>query len=168
MIFIDLVAKRFSIRRYKDKPVEQEKLDYILRAAALAPSAVNFQPLRFYVVRTAEMLHNIQKCYPRPWFTGFHTCIVVCGDHSQGWHRADGKDHTDIDVAIATDHLTLAATEQGLGTCWVCNFDVERCTEVLGLPSHIEPVVLVPIGYEADGAEHEKKRKRLEELVQYV
>ena len=106
--------------------------------------------------------------------------IVACADHRESWHRpADGKDHADIDVAIAVEHLCLAATEVGLGTCWVCNFDVALCRGALGLPSGVEPVVMVPVGlpsgvepvvmvpvgYAADAAVPEKKRKSLEDIL---
>lgn len=89
-----------------------------------------------------------------------------CADHEVSWHRkADGKDHADIDVAIAVEHLCLAAAEQGLGTCWVCNFDVDRCREVMHLPANLEPVVLIPLGYPADETVPEKKRKTLPEIL---
>lgn len=76
-------------------------------------------------------------------------CIIVaCANHEESWHRkSDGKDHADVDVAIAVEHLCLVATEQGLGTCWVCNFDVPLCREVLCLPDSMEPVVMIPVGY---------------------
>ena len=77
----------------------------------------------------------------------------------------DGKPHGDIDVAIAITHLALAATEQGLGTCWVCNFDVEAARRLFDLPAELEPVALVPIGYPAEGVVvAEKNRKPVEEL----
>lgn len=79
--------------------------------------------------------------------------------------QVDGKDHADIDVAIAVEHLCLAATEQGLGTCWVCNFDVPLCREVLQLPVHIEPAVLIPVGYPAEQEMSTKKRKSLDEIL---
>ena len=73
---------------------------------------------------------------------------MACTNHEESWHRrADNKDPADIDIAIAVEHLCLAATEQGLGTCWVCNFDASQCSTVLGLPEYIEPAVLIPVGY---------------------
>ena len=93
-------------------------------------------------------------------------CIIVaCTNHEESWHRrADNKDHADIDIAIAVEHLCLAATEQGLGTCWVCNFDASQCSTVLGLPEYIEPAVLIPVGY-AEDEPVEKKRKMLNEIL---
>ena len=90
---------------------------------------------------------------------------MACANHEESWHRkSDDKDHSDIDVAIAVEHLCLAATEQGLASCWVCNFDVTLCREVLSLPSEVEPVVFVPIGYAEDEAS-EKKRKSIDEIT---
>ena len=85
--------------------------------------------------------------------------------HDEEWVRGDGKHHGDIDVAIAVEHLCLAAAEQGLGTCWVCNFDVERCKRVLSLAANEEPTVLIPIGYPADKPK-EKLRKDIKLVVE--
>lgn len=79
--------------------------------------------------------------------------------------KLDNKDHTDVDVSIAVEHLCLAAAEQGLGTCWVCNFDVPLCKEILGLPANIEPVALVPVGYPASQEVPEKNRKPLQDIL---
>lgn len=90
---------------------------------------------------------------------------MACTNHDESWHRrADNKDHADIDIAIAVEHLCLAATEQGLGTCWVCNFDAAQCREVLGLSGNLEPAVLIPVGY-AEDEPAEKKRKPLNEIL---
>lgn len=154
------------MRKYLSDDVEPSKLTYILECARLAPSAVNFQPWRFVVVAEKENLSAIKQTYPREWMTDVPCVIVACVDHRESWHRpSDGKDHADIDVAIAVEHLCLAAAEVGLGTCWVCNFDVLRCREVLNLPLEVEPVALIPIGYAASSVIPEKKRKSLEEIV---
>ena len=84
--------------------------------------------------------------------------------HDEEWVRSDGKHHGDIDIAIAVEHLCLAATEQGLGTCWVCNFDAELCKKSFGLEDNEEAAVLIPIGYPADEPK-DKKRKAIEEIV---
>lgn len=169
MDFKSLAATRYSQREYNGSEIEQSKLDYILECARLAPSAVNRQPVMFYVIRDAETLKRIKSCYQRSWFDGVSLCIVACGNHAEGWHRpTDGKNHTDIDVAIAVDHLTLAATEVGLGTCWVCNFDAKKCAEILSLPENIEPVALIPVGVSNDTTIKEKNRKKITDIVSYV
>jgi nitroreductase len=168
MKFIDLAAQRYSVRNYDTRPVEKEKLMYILEAARIAPSAVNFQPWQFVVVTDPDLLNSIQGIYPRNWLHTTPVIIVALGDHNLGWHRKpDGKDYTDIDVAIAIDHLILAATEQGLGTCWICNFDVEKCCELFNLPENIEPIAMISIGYRVDDSKPDKKRKSIEELVHW-
>ena len=166
MTFLELVRKRCSVRQYSDRTVEPEKMDYVLEAARLAPSAVNKQPWHMLLVESEEKRQLLQSCYNREWFKQAPLYLIVCGDHTESWKRADGKDHLDIDVAILTEHLCLAAAEQGLGTCWVCNFDAPRVKELFSLPEHIEPIVLLPLGYPADESvfEGEKKRKTLTEI----
>ena len=168
MSFLELARKRCSIRKYAPKNVEQEKIDYILEAARLAPSAVNYQPWYFVWVQSAEGKAKLQECYPREWFKQAPYYLIVCGDHQQSWKRGDHKDHMDIDTAFATEHICLAAAEQGLGTCWVCNFDTELCRKHFKIPETIEPVVLIPFGYPSDPAlfdETPKKRKPIEEII---
>lgn len=168
MSFLDLAKKRFSVRKYKKQLVEEEKLRLVLEAGRVAPSAVNFQPLHFIVMRDKDAREKVAKTYSRDWIMQAPVIIVVCGDHQKSWRRADGKDHCDIDAAIAIDHMTLQAAELGLGTCWVCAFDAQKCSQVLGLPDHIEPIALLPLGYpavEGDENRHLTKRKRFEEMV---
>ena len=166
MNFLELVRKRCSVRQYSDRTVEPEKMDYVLEAARLAPSAVNKQPWHMLLVESEEKRQLLQSCYNREWFKQAPLYLIVCGDHTESWKRADGKDHLDIDVAILTEHLCLAAAEQGLGTCWVCNFNVARCKQLFNLPEDLEPIVLLPLGYPADESafEGEKKRKALTEI----
>ncbi len=163
MNFLEITNKRFSVRKFQAKDVEQEKLDYIMQSVQNAPSACNKQPWTFYIVKNKELLAKLFEVYNRDWFRTAPICIVACGNHAQSWHRGDGKDSCDIDVSIAVTHLTLAATEQGLGTCWVCNFDVKKCAESLELEENVEPIALIPIGY-ADVEASEKSRKSLSEI----
>lgn len=167
MNFQDLVKARYSVRSYRTQDVEREKLEYVLECARLAPSAVNFQPWRFYVVAGDASKAALRRCYAREWFSQAPLYIVVCADVSVSWKRgSDGHDHADVDAAIAAEHICLAATEQGLGSCWVCNFDVAFCREALQLPGTLRPVALIPIGYPA-GEPTEKKRKPLSEIVEW-
>lgn len=115
------------------------------------------------------MMKKLYACYPRDWFKSAHTCVVAFGNHEQSWKRPkDGKDHCDIDVAIAVTHLMLAATEQGLGSCWIGNFDVKKCKEIFDCSAHIEPIALIPIGYPGENKVHEKQRKSMDEIVSWI
>jgi nitroreductase len=170
MNFLDLAKSRFSVRKYKLIPVPEEDLNYILEAGRIAPSAVNYQPWQFLVLGEKESLEKIHQTYSRDWFREAPVVIVLLGDHKQGWKRADGKDHTDIDVAIAADHMTLAATDRGLGTCWVCNFDKKKTIELFNLPEHLEPIVFLPLGYpdiQTDPVRHKEKRKPFANIVSF-
>lgn len=143
MNFLELVTKRCSIRRFASTPVEIEKIEYILEAARLSPSAVNFQPWTFVVVQQEEGKQKLHDCYSREWFKSAPLYIIVCGHHDQSWKRgSDGKDFLDVDAAIAAEHICLAATELGLGTCWVCNFNAELCHRQFGLPDTTEPIAI--------------------------
>jgi len=168
MKFIELAEKRCSIRGFKPDPVSEEMLNEVLRAGNLAPTAKNLQPFQFIVVRDAIALDGLAKAYPAPFFREAPVVIVVCVEPSEGWtrDRFDGKNYSEVDAAIATDHMTLAATDIGLGTCWIGAFDPDRVSSVMGLPSNIEPLVMLLLGYpNAEG--REKQRKQQEELVRY-
>ncbi len=166
--FLELVEARYSSRSYSDRAVEPDKVEYLLECARLAPSAVNFQPWKFVVVESAEKRARLQECYLREWFREAPLYVVVCADKAQSWKRKlDGHDHADIDAAIATEHICLAATELGLGSCWVCNFDADLCSEVLDLEGELYPVAIVPIGYPTDEPTS-KKRKPIEDVVSKV
>ncbi len=171
MTFLELAKKRFSVRKFKPDPVKEEDLQYVLEAGRIAPSANNSQPWQFIVViKDGANNNKVNELYHREWYNDAPVVIIIVADHSKSWHRSDGKDHADIDVAIAADHMTLAATEKGLGTCWVCNFDVEKTKVFCGLPEHFEPVVIFPLGYpdvEVDEERHSVKRKPLSEIVIY-
>ena len=145
MNFLELTKRRCSVRKY-----------------------ASYQPWCFLVIKSDKGREKIQACYPREWFKQAPCYIVVCGDHAQSWKRADGKDHMDIDAAIAAEHICLAAAEQGLGSCWVCNFDVALCRQQFGLPPTVEPVVLIPVGYPEDEVLFEATPKHRKEFVDIV
>ncbi len=171
MNLTDLITLRRSVRLYAaDKPLTREELTAVLEAGRLAPSACNNQPVRFIVVTARAELDELAAAYPRDWFRTAPAVIAVCTDHRQSWHRADGKDHADIDAAIATDHMTLAAAERGLGTCWICAFDAGWVKQFLALPDGIEPVILLPIGHPVEALTpeaHRTTRKSFETVVQW-
>ena len=161
---IDIIQSRYSCRGYLDKPVEEEKVAYLKECMRLAPSAVNRQPWKFRIVRSQEGREKLQSCYSRAWFNEAPLYILASVLQEQEWVREDGKPHGDIDVAIAVEHLCLAATEQGLGSCWVCNFDAKRCHELFQMPESEEPVVIIPIGYSSSEGVPPKTRKAPQEL----
>jgi len=166
--FLSLVKQRYSCRNYLPQAVEQEKLDYIMECVRLAPSAVNLQPWHFRIITQKDELQKLCQCYKREWIQTAPVIIMASIRHDQEWVRRDGKHHGDIDIAIAVEHLCLAAAEQGLGTCWVCNFDAEMCKQLFNISdTNEEPAVLIPIGYAAtdDTTAPEKKRKAMDEIV---
>ncbi|MEG1573519.1 MAG: nitroreductase family protein [Bacteroidales bacterium] len=168
--FMDLIALRSSVRSYDPHPVEKSKIMLLLEAARLAPSAVNFQPWMFLIITGDEGKSAVRQCYDRDWITQAPVYIVACGDHKISWHRqADGKDHCDIDIAIAIEHICLCAAAQGIGSCCVCNFDPLKLKEYLQLSEDIEPVAIIPIGYQAnEEVVRPKKRKTVEEISKWV
>jgi nitroreductase len=146
--------------------VSQELLQQVLEAARLAPTAANLQPFGFIVIPTVGREAELRRIYDRQWFVQAPLVICACSVPRQSWVRVDGKPYTDVDVAIAMDHLILAATDVGLGTCWIAAFNPEAAREVLALPDGVEPIVFTPLGY-PDDEPRPKERKPLEGLVRY-
>lgn len=169
MELLDIIKSRKSVRSFQKKKIDRKLMLEILEAGRLAPSACNYQPWQFIVVDEPGVLRQIREAYPRDWFAGAPQIIVICGNKKESWKRpVDAKDHCDIDVAIATDHITLMAASKGLGTCWVCNFNPEKVSEALQLPENLEPMILLPIGYPLDTLTiEEKKRKNPDEVIAY-
>ena len=167
MNFSELVQKRYSVRSYKTDAVEDDKLEQVLEAARLAPTAANRQPFQFVVIHTSGREEELKRIYNRDWFAQAPVVICACTVSDQGWvRRGDGKNYCEIDVAIAMDHLVMAATDLGLGTCWIGMLDPAVTREVLGIPDDVEPVAFTPLGYPADEPKP-KQRKALSEIVHY-
>ncbi|KPJ54044.1 nitroreductase [candidate division TA06 bacterium DG_24] len=166
MEFPELVRERCSIRAYKPDPVEEEKLAEVLEAARLAPTAGNEQPFQLIVITTAGREAELRRIYNREWFVQPPFVICACGIPEDCAASREPMMRCYIDVAIVMDHLILAATNAGLGTCWIGAFDPQAAREVLGLPRGVEPVAFTPLGYPADGR-RPKTRKPLSELVRY-
>jgi len=167
MDFYEAVRLRRSIRKYKPDPVEQEKLGRVLEAARLAPSAANRQPWQFIVITDAKRREAMKAAYDREWFWKAPVIIAACLDTAACWKRqGDGKSYGDVDVAIAFDHLTLAAAELGLGTCWIGAFNPVEARRLLELPAGVEPIALTPLGYPA-GEAKPRSRKGLNEIVKW-
>jgi len=164
MSFLDLAKKRISVRGYDPRPVPEEKLAAVLEAGRMAPSAKNSQPYHFVVVKSAEVKRALGEAYPKDWFISAPVIIAVCVEPSQSWQRVDGKRYADVDGAIAMDHMTLCATDLGLGTCWIGAFDPALVKKALNLPDGVEPLAMTPLGIPADSG-RPKTRKPLSEIV---
>lgn len=166
-MFTDLCLLRHSSRQYDPAPISRAEIEAVLEAARLAPSACNRQPWRLYVV-TDPAKRRLMLAKSRPAFADAPVLIAAVGLHSEAWHRpSDGKDHTDVDVAIAVEHICLAAADLGFDTCWVCSFDTEAAVRELGLAPGEEPIALIPMGRASTQAP-EKTRKPLAEIVVYA
>ena len=166
MEFLELAKKRYSCRDYKSDPVEDDKLQQILEAARLAPTACNLQPFQLVVVHTKGREAELRRIYNSSWFTQAPLVICACGIPSESWKRRDGKSYYEVDVTIAMDHLVLAAANLGLGTCWIGDFSPDSAREILGLPDDVELIAFTPLGYPADRPGY-KSRKSLNEIVRY-
>ncbi|MGO0884415.1 nitroreductase family protein [Clostridioides difficile] len=169
MNFVEIAKTRYSCRNYQDKKVEKEKLEKILEVARIAPTGGNRQPQRLIVIQETEGLNKVSKAaniYDAP------LAIIICGDKDKVWTRPfDGKQLTDIDTSIITDHMMLQATELGLASVWVCYFKPDVIRAEFNLPDNLEPVNILLIGYEAGAPEspnrHDKTRLPLNEIVSY-
>lgn len=169
MNFLELVKERRSVRSYLTRQVEQQKLDYVMECARLAPSACNKQPWTFFIVESEEAKKKLFECYPSAWFRTdpAPVFIIACGDTETSWKRDyDGKDHMEVDLGIVFEHICLAATEQGLGTCWICHFKPELLKELFGLPENLVPVAITPLGYPSDGDGKRTPRKEIDEITE--
>jgi nitroreductase len=166
MGFIELINKRYSVRAYKSTAVEDEKLQTILEAARLAPTACNRQPFKIIIIHTDGKKEQLLSIYRSEWFVQAPIILCICGISESAWVRKDGRKYLDVDVTIAMDYITLAATDLGLGTCFIAAFDAENARRVLTIPEGIEPILFTPLGYPADNPGI-KKRKELDELITY-
>lgn len=169
MDFITIAKQRMSVRDYKETKVEPEKLEQILEAAHVAPTAANLQPIRLIAVQSEEGLAKISKAAN---IYGAPLAIIVCADHDKAWVRPfDQKQTGDIDASILTDHMMLQATELGLGTVWVCYFKPDVLRKEFDLPDNLEPVNILVIGYSNEGTgdpnRFNKQRIPMSQLVSY-
>jgi len=170
MKFLDIAKSRYSVRKYKQTKVESDKLNKILEAAHVAPTAANLQPVRLFIIQdenTLAKLGNAANIYNAP------LAIVVCSDHTKAWNRPfDGKSSADIDASIITDHMMLEATDLGLGSVWICYFKPDVLKAELNLPKDLEPINILAIGYADETPEnpdrHNEQRIPLNKLVTFM
>ena len=162
MELMDVIRQRRSIRKYKPDPVPQEALDYVLEAARLAPSWANTQCWKFIVVTDPKVKNELAKA-GNEWTAHAPVLIAACADPSEPGTKGDQAYYM-LDIGIAMEHLILAASERGLGTCWIGWFEEDVAKRALGVPEGIRVVAFTPLGYPNE-APSPKPRKALSEIV---
>lgn len=151
MALLSEITNRYSCRAYQDKPIEQEKLDRIVEAARLAPSARNLQEWRFVFVRDAKLRQKMQVAANNQPFVA-QAAVVIAACAESDYVMRCGQRCGPIDVAIALEHIALQAVAEGLGTCWIGSFFPEQVRQVLGIPENVAVIELMALGYPADQA----------------
>lgn len=167
MEFNQLIHDRYSVRKYADRPVEEDKLQAVLAAGAAAPTAKNQQPQRIYVLESPEALARI-RAITRCAFNA-PTVLLICGDRQAAWTNPfNDRNSAEMDCSIVTTQMMLQAAALGLGTCWVCWFDTEEVRRAFAIPEEQEVFALLPLGYPAEDSHpsgSHASRKPLEETV---
>lgn len=167
MDFYDVVKNRRSIRGYKNNPVPDEALERIAEAVRLAPSACNMQPWSFRIVLNDVMRSKICACYSAEWLTKAPAIAVVLGNSDSCWKRLEGEPIIAMDIGIVMEHFVLAAAAEGLGTCWICAYEVAKMNKALGIIAPWSVYAISPLGYAAV-APRELNRKPTEELFKVI
>lgn len=165
MEFYEVLKQRRSIRNYRPDPVSREVLEKLSSAVAVAPSANNRQPWKFLAVTDPARLAAIREACPQRLLENAPAIVVVAGNGEEAWRRPEGTSILDIDIGIAMEHLVLAATAEGLGSCWVCAYNLEKMTAALGLEAPWQALALTPLGYPAAPAQ-EIARKRVRDIFE--
>jgi nitroreductase len=172
---MDVLKARKSVRSYIDKEVEEAKLMKMLEAARIAPSWANKQCWSYIIIKDKPKIRELACGLANSWLKKAPVVVVECGNPKESGSR-DGKDYHLVDVAISMEHLVLAATDLGLGTCWIGVFDEVKVKQLLGVPEDIRVIALTPVGYASDeglrakltkGFVRSGKRKSIEEIVHY-
>ena len=168
MDIYDTIRKRTSMRSYKSVPIPNPVLDRLLEAIRLAPSGKNSQPWRFIVVTDPDTRSRLVDACNGQEFVGQAPVVVVgCGWEAQAYSKMGGYwNALPVDIGIAMEHLMLAATAEGLGTCWIGAFDEGKVKNVLGIPEDVKVVALTPVGYPAKDRQT-RPRKEISEIIAY-
>ena len=153
MDFLQLARDmRYSVRKFSDRPVEKEKLERILEAGRVAPTACNYQPQRILVIQDEAAHEKLKEC--TSWLFGAPIVLMICYDRSTCWkNKVNGTIGGDVDASIVITHMMLEAADLGLATTWVGAFSHQKARELFGIPESLAPVALLPVGYAAEGVE---------------
>lgn len=161
----EAMEKRYSVRSYQDREVEQEALERVLNAGRIAPSATNAQEWKFVVAQSGELISALAKAADQPFLAEAPVIVAAVATNPDRLMHC-GVASGPVDCAIALDHMTLAAVAEGLGTCWIGHFDQDACCELLGVPPTGRIIELLALGHPADSPK-QKSRKPLGEVVSY-
>lgn len=167
--FLDLACERYSVRKYSDRPIEDEKLEKILKAAQVAPTGNNFQPQRVFVIKSEEGLEKIRSF--TPYCFNAPIVLLICYDKEVSWKTVDGHDAGLDDAVIATTQMMLEAFDLGIGSVWVRGYDKCVLDELFNLPDNMVTVALLPIGYPSDKAKPSPLHSRnvsMDVMVDYL
>lgn len=165
MSILSELEGRRSIRKYKNKPIEQDKLLKVLEAARLSPSARNQQDWRFIVVKNSKVRERLTEAIGQAFVGEAPVILVCCGTNPEGIMKCGQARYT-VDLSIATSYMLLEAYKQELGTCWLGNFDEGMVKEVLNIPEEVRVVAITPLGY-PDESPSQRPRKELEQIISY-
>ncbi len=165
MDLYEAIEKRYSVRSYQDKPIEEDKLGRVLDAGRIAPSGHNRQDWKFVVALDVEVRQALADAAEQP-FVGQAAAVIAVVGLTPDSVMYCGIPADPVDCAIAIDHMTLAAVAEGLGTCWIGHFDQDAARSALSVPAGAKIIELLPIGYPA-GAPSAKSRKPAEEVICY-
>ncbi len=166
-MLLDVITKRYSVRSYQDKEVPEELLKEVLEAGRLAPSADNYQPWKFLVVRDKKKIREVAEKAKMQGFVKNAPVLIVGCIVRKGYPLSMGGSSELIDIGIALDHMTLQAAHIGLGTCWIVAFSEKELKEVLGIPENIRIPAVLTLGYPRDTHPGRKHRKPFEEVVSF-
>jgi nitroreductase len=167
MDFYDVIEKRRSIRGFNSTPVSKDVLERIGRAVYLAPSACNLQPWKLQIITNQEIRNKICNVYTRDWLASAPAIAVILGNKDAAWKRQEGTSIIDVDIAIAMEHLVLAATAEGLGSCWICAYSQAEMNKALEITAPWNALAISPIGYtEKEAADISKKS--INEIIEIV
>ena len=164
---MEAIRKRKSVRKYLNKKVEEDKLFAVLEAGRLAPSASNRQEWRFIIVRDQVSKKKLAEAANNQSFIAEASIVIAACAETDEHVMSCGQACYPIDVAIALDHITLAAVELGLGTCWIGAFDEKKVKQILEIPSEVRVVALMPLGYPYDSSVVNKNRLSISEISKY-
>lgn len=171
MKFLDLAKERYSVRNYLQKEIEEEKIQIILEAAKVAPTACNKQPQRIYILKTKESLEKIRNITKNAY--NAPVVFLICADMEESWHSpfVENYNSGEMDASIICTHMMLQAKDIGLDSVWVVSFDMDKTAKEFNLPENIKPICLLPVGYAKEDAKPTKNHNifiSMEKMVKEI